>query len=450
MYAYAGNTRSAWCTINWTGVEGSQPDRFGAADGAAHAGRGSRSKAGIHRETFRQDPRGEERFRPPLGVRLESDYNDAGLNSEARILIIDDEEAARYGIARALTVAGYCLAEAANGREAMELVGSFQPDVIVSDINMPELDGLSLLRQLRDRGDSMPVILVTAYGSQERVLEALRAGAYDYIAKPFEIDELRAVVRNAWERQRLAEQNRRYREAIAQSERLATLGRLVAGITHEINNPLGAMVSGVDTLDRVVRKLSSQQGESEVTAMAASAARSAREAGARIGNVVRNLKRFARIDEVEAGVTRIGESVVDTLALLRHELEGIAVETRVDESLMVSGPASEWNDVLLNLLLNARDAIYERGPQEGRIVLQVEGRDGSAVITVADNGRGIPAPDLPRIFEPGFTTKGVLVGTGLGLPICYRAVESRGGRMDVESEEGKGSRFVITVPLAVD
>jgi signal transduction histidine kinase len=371
------------------------------------------------------------------------------LNTQARILIIDDEEAARYGIARALTAAGYQLAEAANGREALELIDSFQPDVIVSDINMPELDGLSLLRRLRERGDAPPVILVTAYGSQERVLEALRAGAYDYIAKPFEVDELRVVVRNAWERQRLAEQNRRYSEAIAQSERLATLGRLVAGITHEINNPLGAMVSGVDTLDRAVRRLARQHGDSDATVMAASAAQSALEAGARIASVVRNLKRFARIDEVEGGVTRIGESVADTLALLRRKLEDITVEARVDDSLIVAGPASEWNEVLLNLLLNARDAIHEQGLRQGRIMLDAEARDRSAVITVADNGRGIPAADLPRIFEPGFTTKGVRVGTGLGLPTCYRVVESRGGTIDVQSEEGHGSRFVITVPLAV-
>ena len=370
------------------------------------------------------------------------------MDTPGRILIVDDEEAARYGIIRVLSGAGYQVSEAADGRAALELIASFKPEVVVSDINMPELDGLSLLRALNATEDPPPVILLTAYGSQERVLEALRAGAYDYIAKPFELDELRLVVRNAWERQRLAAQNRRYRDAIARSERLATLGRLVAGITHEMNTPLGALTSAVDTLDRVVRKLAPQSERPELAAMAESAAVNARKASERIARVVRNLKQFARIDHAETSATPIAQSVSDTLAILDRELDGIAVVRNVDASLLIPGPVSEWNDVLLNLLLNARDAIYEKNAGGGNIGISVE-RDGRyAVIRVEDNGGGIPPGELAHIFDPGYTTKGVRVGTGLGLPIVWRVVESRGGTLDANSTVGSGSCFTIRVPLA--
>jgi CheY-like chemotaxis protein len=129
----------------------------------------------------------------------------------ARVLIADDEPAARYGLVRALSNQGYELREAGNGAEAYAALETFHPDVVLSDINMPGMDGLTLLRRVNELGETAPlVVLITAYGSESVAVEALRAGAHDYLAKPFELDDLRKVIRQAVEKQRLLRENRAY------------------------------------------------------------------------------------------------------------------------------------------------------------------------------------------------------------------------------------------------
>jgi two-component system response regulator AtoC/two-component system nitrogen regulation response regulator NtrX len=127
-----------------------------------------------------------------------------------RILVIDDEEAARYGIGKSLEREGYQVELASDGKEALLKIREFQPHTVISDINMPEMDGITLLQAVGRSANPPPVVLVTAHGSEGLAIQALRAGAYDYISKPFDIEELRLVVRHAVERQRLSEENRRY------------------------------------------------------------------------------------------------------------------------------------------------------------------------------------------------------------------------------------------------
>ncbi len=130
-----------------------------------------------------------------------------------KVLVIDDEEAARYGIVRALSGQGYEIQEASDGDQALETIKQFQPDVVLSDINMPAMDGLSLLKHLqgqgKDESEVPPVVLITAYGSEEVAVKALRLGAYNYISKPFEIADLRVIIRNAIDKRRLLRENRR-------------------------------------------------------------------------------------------------------------------------------------------------------------------------------------------------------------------------------------------------
>jgi signal transduction histidine kinase len=369
--------------------------------------------------------------------------------------VIDDEDAARYGVRLALEKQGYQVEEAANGGVAMEMIGSFEPDVIVSDVNMPVLDGLSLLAALRQKENPPVVILMTAYGSEDVAAEALRRGAYDYLAKPFNLDQLRASVRNAAEKCRLDRDKREYQRrlektlaelrtsqaALVQAEKVASLGRLVAGVAHEINTPLGVIESSVDTVARAAEKIAAQAGESAAAKVLKTAIQQSRGAVERVSAIVRNLKEFAQLDRAEFQRAQLHDGLNATVELLSRELEGIEVVRDFQDIPEIDCSPQQLNHVFLNLLLNAVEA------KPHRITLRTRFDGDSAVIDVEDDGCGISETDLPHIFDPGFTTKGVGVGTGLGLPICQRIVSAHQGRIEVASSPGSGTRFTVLLPL---
>jgi two-component system NtrC family sensor kinase len=374
----------------------------------------------------------------------------------SRILIIDDEEAARYGIARALANQGYEIEEAANGEAGWTRIGEFHPDVIVSDINMPGLDGISLLRRINQDPQPPLVVLVTAYGSEGVAAEALRAGAHNYLAKPFEVEALRAMVRNAIEKQRLARELRESQAELVQSEKMGSLGRLVAGISHEINTPLGVLQSGSQTMALAAEKIrewsaAQSGGEAEKLGRFVEAilttAQLSQSACERISAIIGNLKQFARLDEAEYQRVNLHDGILSTLALVKSELGGgIEVVKEFGEIPEIECSPRQLNQLVMNLLLNAMEAIRQNGGK-GRIRVRTVPASDEVQIVVEDNGCGIAPEHLEKIFDPGFTTKGVKVGTGLGLPISYQIVEAHGGRIDVASQPGEGATFTVTLPV---
>ena len=377
------------------------------------------------------------------------------VDTAIRVLVIDDEDAARYGVRLALEKQGYQVEEAPNGGVALERIDSFAPDVIVSDVNMPVLDGLSLLALVRQRESAPVVILMTAYGSEDIAAEALRRGAYDYLAKPFNLEQLRASVRNAAEKCRLDRDRREYQRqlenmlaelrasqaALVQAEKVASLGRLVAGIAHEINTPLGVIESSVDTVARAAEKVASLAGESAAARVLTTAAMQCRSAVERVSAIVRNLKQFAQLDRAEFQRAQIRDGLNATVALLSRELGGIELVRDFQDVPEIDCSPQQLNHVFLNLLLNAVEA------RPRTITLRMPSNGESAVVDVEDDGCGIAENDLAHIFDPGFTTKGVGVGTGLGLPICQRIVRAHRGRIEVESKPGAGARFTVVLPL---
>jgi signal transduction histidine kinase len=392
------------------------------------------------------------------------------LENQPKVLIIDDEEAGRFGLRRALSSQGYLLDEAEDGMTGWEKIESFRPDVIVSDINMPGMDGMTLLRRVNQREEPPLVVLITAYGSEQIAIEALRSGAYDYVAKPFEVVELRRAVSSAVERQRLLRENRYYvselqrtlaelkesQAARGQAEKMASLGRLVAGVAHEINNPLGVLQSGVGTLELAAKKISDwckdQPPETtvrvkELADVLAITATQSRAAAGRIHAVVTNLRQFAQLDRADVRRVDVREGLDSTLRLLEHELSRHAeVVKDYGEVPEIDCQPRELNQVFMNLLLNARDAL-EQTARRGQIRVKAWSEGDEVKIEISDTGGGIPPENLDRIFDPGFTTKGVRVGTGLGLPICHQIVRAHHGRIDVKSEPGAGTAFTVSLPV---
>lgn len=245
---------------------------------------------------------------------------------------------------------------------------------------------------------------------------------------------------------------------LVQSEKMAALGDLVAGVAHEINTPLGAVSSNTDLVGRFMIKAKETLADPAQTDKAinfldrgAAMADVSREACRRINEIVRSLRNFARLDEDERKPADLHEGINSTLTLAGHLMKNrITVHREYGQLPPVHCYANQLNQVFLNMLVNAAQAID--GP--GEITIRTRfvpdaATQGSAVVEISDSGCGIRPDDMAKVFNPGFTTKGVGVGTGLGLAICYRIVANHQGKVDVESGVGKGTTFRITLPVGM-
>ena len=267
------------------------------------------------------------------------------------------------------------------------------------------------------------------------------AKAFDEIAKLNETLEAR-----------VEERTRELRETqtlLLQSEKMRTLGQLVAGVAHELNNPIGFVHANLKLLEEYVDKLASAQEAGRDTTRAREAiakllARS-REGTDRVKKIVADLRTFSRMDQAELQEVDLNAEIDRTLTLMEPRCKNcIRVERDFGELPRVRCHAGQLNQVFMNLLMNSCDALGDRG----RIGVRTRASEGRVRLEFEDDGPGIPDAVRDRVFEPFFTTKPVGQGTGLGLSLSHGIVERHGGRIWCESEPGAGTRFVIELPVA--
>ncbi len=264
------------------------------------------------------------------------------------------------------------------------------------------------------------------------------------------------VIMNALQRKQAEEVLKDTQAQLLQSEKMASLGMLVAGVAHEINTPVGAISSMYDTLMRAVERLKStmdrlcakepeeHQKVTKLFAMIEDANKVIASGTQRVTSIVRRLRSFARIDVAEFEEVDIHEGLEDTLAIVHHELKHkVEVKRNFGDIPPISCNPSQLNQVYLNLIINAVQAIKDKGI----ITITTFLKNDLVHIQITDTGIGIPAEKFKKIFDPGYTTKGVGVGTGLGLSICYQIVKDHHGDIMVESEIGKGTTFTIIIPI---
>jgi two-component system, NtrC family, sensor kinase len=391
------------------------------------------------------------------------------------VLIADDDSVSRRLLQSYLQKWGYEVTAAQDGADAWDLFGRGSFPMIITDWMMPELDGLGLLRLVRSaqRPGYVYALLVTAKSEKEDLVEGMEAGADDFLTKPFDRDELRVRLRAGERIIRLEQNVRQTRAALIETEKLASLGRLAAGVAHEINNPLAYVVNNLSLLRRDVldalRVLDKYRecGDSHAAARPVLLAEAARleeeidlpylrenlprlfESSAdglqRVRAIVQNLRDFARLDQAEFKEVSINDAIRSTLEALRHESykKAIRVETAFQELPPVTCHAGKLNQAFLNILLNAIQA----SEHDGRIEVRTRpDGEASVLVEIEDHGSGICPEDLPHIFEPFFTTKPVGTGTGLGLSVSYGVVRDQGGTIEVDSVVGRGSLFQIRLP----
>jgi signal transduction histidine kinase len=389
-----------------------------------------------------------------------------------QVLIADDEPVSRRLLQSYLQKWGYRVESAENGYEAWQLfeAGSFA--IVITDWMMPEVDGLELIRRIRasHRPGYVHATLLTARAQKEDLVEGMEAGADDFLTKPFDRDELRVRLRAA-ERvvnleRSLAEQNRVLREtqaALVQTEKLAGLGRLAAGVAHEINNPLAYVTNNLVVLRRDVPPALAAL-DAHRRGDPAAAARLEEEADlpylhenfartcdktleglGRVRDIVRNLRDFARLDEAEFKEADLNAGLQSAIEIARHQMKekGIRLETDFGALPPVLCHPGKVNQVFLNLLVNAVQAC-EPG---GVVAVRSRAEPGGVAVEVRDDGCGIRPEHRSRLFEPFFTTKPVGQGTGLGLSVSFGIVRDHGGTIEVESEVGRGTTFRVRLPL---
>ncbi len=411
-------------------------------------------------------------------------------DGRSRVLVIEDSKADQSVYRR--TLHEFDLSFADSGESGLARIAAEPFDLVVLDYHLPRMNGDEVLAGIRaGASPELPVVIVTGGGSENVAVDLLRRGASDYVTK----DELHtprvaSAARGALERHRLELARRRAEEELrrrkdeleaalrqlqeaqaqlVQSEKMASLGQLVAGVAHEINNPLSYVTNNVAVLDRDVRIVASllagyrahlgdatpgslrEAGErvdiDYTLANLDRLLRSTRQGLQRVGEIVAGLRDFSRLDEGGRKQVDPNEAVRVTVEMIRYQVRQKDVTLLVETSPLAPAWCNpgQINQVLLNLLMNAIQAV------DAGATIAVRTRSlpetGEFQIEVADDGPGIPEEIRGKIFDPFFTTKPQGVGTGLGLWISYNVVEEHEGRIGLATEPGRGTTFTVTLPV---
>jgi len=419
----------------------------------------------------------------------------------ANVLVVDDAVEIVRLLSCRLTSQGYDVSAAYSGLEALELASADPPDVVLLDIEMPDMDGIEVCRRLKADAQLrvIPVILVTVRGLDEDVVAGLDAGADDYVVKPFSDEVLAARLRcavrikqthdaiariNRQLRAEIAERKRLERELV-QAQKLEAVGQLATGIAHEINTPTqyigdntrflqdafgdldkllnsaGRLLQAakedavtdelIAELDDAIRRADMDYLSGEIPA----AIRQSLEGIDRVASIVRAMNVFSHPDHGRKLPIDLNRTIECTLTVARSRWKYVAdLVTDFDRNLpAVTCLPGEISQVVLNLIVNAAQAIAEvagdGSRQKGTITVRTRRDEDWAVVSVEDTGPGIPEAVQSKVFDPFFTTKEVGQGTGQGLFIAHAIVtEKHGGTIRFETRPGLGTKFIVRLPIS--
>lgn len=426
------------------------------------------------------------------------------MQDSAEILVVDDTPANLEVMTEILSFAGYRVATSISGDRALKRLQTYNPDLILLDIQMPGIDGFETCEQLKSSPVTahIPIIFMTAQSDTHSKVKGFSLGAVDYITKPFQAEELlvrvnthvqlssltrqleQKVLERTAELQSALDQLSRSQLQLIQSEKMASLGNLVAGVAHEINNPIGFLNGSIDNIKDYIKDLLAhlalyQQYYSDAVAPIKEHAEtidleflqqdlpnllnSMNGATDRITSISTSLRTFSRADSDHKIRANLHEGIDSTLLILKYRLKANerrpAIEVTQDYGDLpeIECLPGQLNQVFMNILANAIDALDDMN--QGRSFAEIEANpnwikirtcvEGNQIqITIADNGPGISDSISAHIFDHLFTTKPTGKGTGLGLAIARQiVVEKHGGTIEVNSTEGQGTEFVIHLPL---
>lgn len=423
------------------------------------------------------------------------------------ILVVDDTPSNIRLLFDVLDSYGFAISVAESGETALEKLCHIKPDLILLDVMMPGIDGFETCRRIKSHPTmrDIPIIFMTALSDTANKVTGLKLGAVDYIAKPIQVEEVLARInihlslRNAQiqVQQEVIERKQKEIELqqtlismqqiqmqLIQNEKMSALGNLVAGVAHEINNPLGFLNGSLDNTLEYVKNLVEHLHLYQKECINPSSAiinhakkielqylyddlpkiiQSMQEATQRIEIISNSLRTFSRNDHDSKVGADLNEGINSTLLILKYRLKGnkkrpaIEVITDYGNLPKVECYPSQLNQVFMNILANAIDALEESNLElnlkkiklnQNRIIIKTSIENNYVKISIADNGQGMSKEVKSQIFDHLFTTKAIGKGTGLGLTIARQIVEEKhGGKLSCNSYAGEGTEFLIEIPV---
>ena len=380
------------------------------------------------------------------------------------VLIVDDDPAIQNMLSIILQRRGYCALAAGTAADGLALLAEHQPELILMDYQLPDRDGLSLLLEIKAHYPSCYVIMATGRGNEELAVELMKAGASEYLLKPFDTrvlaDRIEGVLKlreielanqalqaerehlqreiETWNRdlqtrvQERTEALHRAQSEIAQTEKLAALGYLAAGMAHEIRNPLNSISLFTQLLGQGVE-------EAEIGDYLGKILKEVD----RIDGIIRKLVDAANRSRLVVDDIRMDQVVQDALEIFSPQIEARRIQVSFSCPEVVppiKADRTELEQIFTNLLMNA----VEELPQGGQLSIRITSPKGLIEIRVEDNGNGIAPDHLEAIFKPFFSTKSR--GTGIGLPVARRIARLYHGNVTVEQTSKAGTTFLVTIP----
>ena len=358
------------------------------------------------------------------------------------ILLVEDNPGDRRLIHEMLAEAGsitFDVQYADRLQAAMEHLGQNGVEVILLDLGLPDSQGLETLRKVYARVTRMPIVVLTGLNDETIGVQAINEGAQDYLIKgQVDTQLLTRTIRYAMERKQAEERERRLQLQLNLSNRLASLGLMVEGIAHEINNPLASVIGFAQMLR-----------DEDIPDSAREDVETVCDNAQRVADIMTNLLAFARQQKLQRTCVSVNDIVMAALNMRARPLEGdnIAIVTRLDPALpSTMADATLLQQAFLNLIINAETEM-KLAHGKGNLLIMTELLDDAIRVSFRDDGPGIAEANLTHVFDPFFSTRGVGQGRGLGLSVCYGIITDHNGRIEVESQPGNGCVFSVELPV---
>lgn len=354
--------------------------------------------------------------------------------NEFNILVVDDDSAIRELFKRFLGKYGYFVDTASDGLEAIDRMKSRDYDMLIVDLKMPKMSGMALINKAKEIKKELLVIVITGYATISTAKEAIKKGCYDYITKPFDIENVNIVIKRAFEMHKLQGEKKRLKEHVLVAERLASLAQMGAGVAHEVNTVL----TSIKLYLEVLKKKTHLKGDiKNVNLML--------EEVERVEKLIHRFFSFTKQSDVEFSKTNLNIILQRACNFFKYKFKkyNIKVIKLLDKSIScVFCDVAGIEEVFLNILTNSIEAM-DGG---GTITIKSRQIDKQVIIEFRDTGYGISQEDKTKLYNPFFTTK--KQGTGLGLAIVYKIVNKNKGVIKIENCKDKGTIIILEFPVA--